>query len=108
MANLATNSETEANLYVFLTVSQSQYFSGLAPKIGSVCDSRKDRRVSITKYLNGDADTAMVMQNLLLTLFWLEPLNKYKAILNIYKQSIGFVSKGIFAYFSGSSSWDCT
>ena len=77
LASLARNSDTEANLYVFLTVSQSQYFSGFAPKIGSVCDSTKDRRVSITKYLNGDADTAMVRQKLLLPLFGYETLAKH-------------------------------
>jgi len=49
---------------VFLTVSQSKWFSGLVPKIGSVCDSARDRRVSITKYLNGDAKTAMVIHNI--------------------------------------------
>ena len=45
---------------MFLTASHSQLLRGLVPKIGSVCDPTRDRRVSITKYLNGDANTAMV------------------------------------------------
>ena len=62
LAHVAVYSETDADLYVFLTISHSQYLNGLVPKIGSVCDYSRHKRVSISRYQHGDAETAMVIK----------------------------------------------
>jgi len=59
---IASSSETEANLYVFLTGNGSKSGLGLA-YLGSVCDTTRRRRTSINKYAagsqkGGDAYTA--------------------------------------------------
>ena len=59
---IATSSETEANLYVFLTGNGAKDGLGLA-YLGSVCDTTRRRRTSINKYAagsqkGGDAYTA--------------------------------------------------
>ena len=48
-------------MYVFLTNSEgAQSFTGCVPKIGSLCDSSREKRTGITRYLGGDAETALV------------------------------------------------
>ena len=54
---------------MFFTVNNKQLFAGLVPKIGSICDESKEKRVSINRYLTGDADTAMVI--------WIQHLIKF-------------------------------
>ena len=60
LANVAVHSDINADLYIFLTVSNAQYMNGLVPKIGSICDMSRRKRVNIVKYQHGDAETAMV------------------------------------------------
>ena len=61
MAEVAKDSSAEANLYVFLTNSEMDLNGcyGVA-NLGSLCDSTRDKRTSITRYLGGDAQTALV------------------------------------------------
>ena len=61
LAEVAVYSDIKADLYVFLTISSSQYLNGLVPKIGSICDYSRHKRVAIVKYQHGDAETAMVI-----------------------------------------------
>jgi len=56
LSSIARNSGTEANLYVFLTDSPTQSYYGFA-KIGSLCDVARDKRISITRFVNNAAFT---------------------------------------------------
>ena len=64
LSKIATDSPHDANIYVFLTGSDSEDGLGLA-ELDSVCDTSRDRRLNINKYSTGDfkggdAYTAMV------------------------------------------------
>jgi hypothetical protein len=65
LSQIATDSPHEANLYVFLTGSDSKDGLGLAT-LDSVCNSDRTKRVNVNKYAagsskGGDAYTAEVM-----------------------------------------------
>ena len=54
LGTIARESEHEANAYVFLTGPASGGGLGLAGKSGSVCDSDRGERISISQYKGGE------------------------------------------------------
>ena len=83
------NQLEEGNLYVFITGEGSGgKIDGKVPKVGVVCDSSRDLRVSIIKYKFDDRTTAMVV-NLFIAKF----------IITYYSTMICHHSLFVVAYF---------
>ena len=59
LSKIAKESSHDADLYVFITGKESQTGGGYAPQ-GSVCEKKRDKRVSISQYEGHDCYTAKV------------------------------------------------
>ena len=60
LSKIAEKSPYDADLYVFITGKESKTGGGYAPQ-GTVCEKKKDKRVSISQYEGHDCYTATVM-----------------------------------------------